>query len=256
LGQYTQLIWNSLNGRLFETSYILDAPSKLGTSFTPILLALVPVYALWHSSMALLVVQTIGLGVSALPLYWFARARLGRGLALALGTAYLLFPGLENISLSEFHEIAFATPLLAYVAFFLLRRSYRGFLVCLALALLVKEEIAFIAVILGAYIFLIQRQRRAGLALALGGAVWAVALLQYIIPFFRSGNFGSGFYYFSGGQLGGGSARYGYLGSNLSEIVATLLTRPDVILNVIGTPPAVEGQPLAMVSRVAGAAPP
>ena len=240
LGQYTQLMWNSLNGRLFETSYILDAPSKLGTSFTPILLALVPVYAVWHSSMALLVVQTIGLGLSALPLYWFARARLGRGLALALGVAYLLFPGLENIGLSEFHEIAFAVPLLAYATFFLLRRHYPRFLVCLALALLVKEEIAFIAVIFGVYVFFIQRNRRLGLALATFGVVWAVLLLQYLVPFFRSGDFGSGFYYFGSGQLGGGSARYGYLGHNLSEIFATILTRPDVIFDAIWTPAKIE----------------
>jgi uncharacterized membrane protein len=235
LGQYTQILWNSLNGRLLENTYILDAPIFLGKSFTPILLALVPLYAVWRSPIVLLIVQTLGLGLSALPLYWFVRARLGRGLGLVLGLAYLLFPGLENIGLSEFHEIAFATPLLAYATFFLLRRYYPGFLVCLALALLVKEEIAFIAIVFGVYIFFVQHQRRAGLALALFGAMWAVSLLQYVIPFVRSGNWGSGFYYFSDGQIGGGGARYGYLGRNLSEIFATILTRPDVIFNAIWT---------------------
>jgi uncharacterized membrane protein len=229
LGQYDQIIWNSLQGRLFENSFFPDAPNFLGKSFTPILLALTPLYALLPSPIVLLVLQTVALALGAFPLYWYARARLGNGLALILALAYLLSPALQNTNVAEFHEVALVTPFLAYTTFFLLRRHYRGFLVSLGLTLLIKEEIAFIAVMFGIYIFLFQRKRLLGAGLALFGMGWSVLLLQYLIPYFRTDVWGGTFYYFESGSLAGGGGRYGYLGKTLPEIITTILTRPDII---------------------------
>lgn len=229
LAQYDQIIWNSLHGRLFENSFFPDAPNFLGKSFTPILLAFVPLYALWASPIVLLIVQTVALALGALPLYWTARARIGRGLALAVALAYLLSPALQNTNVAEFHEVALVIPFLIYTTFFLLRRHYAGFLIGLALTLLIKEEIALITVMFGLYVFLFQRQLRLGLGLTLWGMLWTVLVLQYVIPYFRTGVWGGTFYYFEGGTLAGGGARYSYLGKNVPEIVTTLLTRPDII---------------------------
>ncbi len=240
LGQYGQLLWNSLNGRLLQGTFVRDADSFLGKSFTPILLAFVPLYAVWANPIVLLLVQTIGLGVSALPIYWFARERLGRGLALVVSLAYLLSPALENIGLTEFHEIALAPPLLAYATFFLLRRHHKGFLVCLGLALLVKEEIALIAIMFGIYIFFFQRRRGLGLAVAAFGAIWIVLLLQYLIPYFRGAAYGGTFYYFGEGVIGGGGTRYGYLGRSIPEILTTIFTKPGFVLQHVLIPEKIE----------------
>ncbi|MBI5035490.1 MAG: DUF2079 domain-containing protein [Chloroflexi bacterium] len=236
LGQYGQLIWNSLNGRLLEGTFVRDTETFLGKSFTPILLAFVPLYAVWSSPIVLLIVQVVGLGAGGFPIYWFARQRLGGTLALVIALAYYLYPGLEYIGLTEFHEIALAVPFLAYATFFLLREHYKGFFVCLGLALLVKEEIALIAIIFGVYIFLFQRKRWLGLGLAAFGAVWAVVLLQFLIPFFRGAQYGGTFYYFGQGSIGGGGTRYGYLGRSVPEILTTLITRPDFVLEHILVP--------------------
>lgn len=234
LGQYDQIVWNSLNGRLFENSFIPDAPNFLGKTFAPILLAFVPLYALWSTPIVLLVAQTVALGLGALPMYWFARARVGRGLAFMLAFAYLLSPAMQNTNVAEFHEVALLTPFLAYTAFFLLRQHYKGFLICLALSLLVKEEVAFIVVMFGVYIFLFQRRRAFGVGLALFGVAWTVLLLQFLIPYFRTGVWGGTFYYFGGGVLTGG--RYDYLGKSVSEILTTIFTRPDIIFAEISQP--------------------
>ncbi|MCX7839611.1 MAG: DUF2079 domain-containing protein, partial [Anaerolineae bacterium] len=229
LAQYDQIIWNSLHGRLFENSFFPDAPNFMGKSFTPILLAFVPLYALWASPIVLLIVQTVALALGALPIYWTARVRIGRGLALTLTLAYLLSPALQNTNVAEFHEVALVTPFLLYTTFFLLRRHYAGFLIGLGLTLLIKEEIALITVMFGLYIFLFQRQRGLGLGVTLFGVVWTVAVLQYVIPYFRTGIWGGTFYYFEGGTIAGGGARYSYLGKNIPEIITTILTRPDII---------------------------
>ncbi len=236
LGQYGQLIWNSLHGRLLEGTFVRDTATFLGKSFTPILLAFVPLYAVWPSPVVLLVVQVLGLAIAGFPLYWFARKRLGSALAWLVALTYYLHPGVQHIGLTEFHEIALAVPLLAFATFFLLREHYRGLLICLALALLVKEEIGLITTVFGIYILLFQHKRVLGLGIALFGIIWTVALLQVLIPFFRGAEYGGTFYYFGHGEIGSGGARYGYLGRSVPEIVITLVTRPDVVASAIWVP--------------------
>jgi uncharacterized membrane protein len=229
LAQYDQLVWNSLHGRLFENSLIPDAPLFIGKSFIPIMLAFVPMYAVWSNPIILLLVQAIALVSGVLPIYWFARQQLGHALALGVGCAYLLSPVIGHMNAIDFHEIALATPLLAYASFFLLRRNHKAFLITLAVALLVKEEIAFVAAGFGVFIFLFHKNRVLGLALALGGVAWGALLLQFVIPFFHGSQPGR-FYYFSSGWIAGGATRYGYLGNSLSEIALTVITRPDIVL--------------------------
>ncbi len=230
LAQYDQLIWNSLQGRLLENTLVRDAPLYLGKTFTPLLLAFVPLYAVWSNPVVLLLAQTLALGVSGLPIYWFARERLGSALALVVAAAFYLSPALEYINLDEFHEIALATPLLSFAIYFLLRRRYKGFLVCLTVTFLLKEEIAFIAFAFGIFIFLFHNEKRLGFALALFSALWGWLLLQYVIPFLRGADFGS-FYYVQ---------RYGYLGRTLPEIIGTLTTRPDIVVGNLLIPGKLE----------------
>ncbi len=230
LAQYSQLTWNSMHGRLFENTIVFDAPLILGKTFVPIILAFVPLYGLWSDPIVLLILQTSALAASAMPIYWFAKPRIGRVLALGFGVAFLIAPGLASINLHEFHEAPLMTFLLAYAIFFLLRRHSPGFLICLGVALLVKEEVAIIAIVLGIYILLVQRQWRLGSAVTLVGVASSILLLQYIIPFFRGAEFGAGFYYFSSGSVALGSSRYSYLGTNLSQIIVTLIARPDIVI--------------------------
>lgn len=236
LAQYDQIIWNSLQGRLFWQTYVADAPMFLGKSFTPILLAFVPLYAVWSNPIVLLCVQTSALTVAAFPLYWLARERLGKPLALVVVLAFLLYPALIGVNVVDFHEIALATPALAFATFFLLREHNKGFLVCLAIALLIKEEIAFIAAAFGIYILFVQRKRWLGAMLAIFGIGWLVLLLQYVIPFLNGTGLGGTFYYL------GGSAyqRYAYLGKGLADVLITLFTRPDIIIQHVVIPAKIE----------------
>lgn len=229
LAIFDQVVWNSLHSRLFENTILPDAPVLIGQRFSPILLAFVPLYALWNNAFALLLVQTLGIAISVLPLYWFARERLSQTWALLIATTYFLFPALQFVNLAEFHELALAIPLFAYATFFLLREKYLPFQVCLGVALLVKEEIALNVIMFGGFIFLFQRKRLFGLATMLFGATWFIVLLQFVLPQFSQGAFGEGYYYFGKG-IAAGVGRYDYLGNSLSEIALTLVTRLDLVL--------------------------
>ena len=237
LGIFDQAVWNSLRGRLLETSIPPDARVLIGARFSPILLAFVPLYTVWSSSLVLLIIQTLGIALGAFPIYWWARRQIGCPMSLIVVTSYLLFPALQYVNLFEFHEISLSVPLLAFATFFLLRQKYIPFLVCLGLVLLVKEEMAFVVSAFGLYVLLIQRKRWLGIGLVLFGAFWAVLLLEYVLPFFRGAE---GYYFFSHGMTGGAYERYGYLGKSLPEIVTTLVTRPFYVLEHVFIVPKIE----------------
>jgi uncharacterized membrane protein len=222
---FDQTIWNSLSGLLFENTIVPDAPNLLGQRFSPILIALTPLYVL-HDPRVLILIPAIASAFTIIPLYWFVRPLIGRGLAFCIAVAYFLSPGIQYSGLGQFYETILAMPLLGLTGTFLLRRQYLPFGICLGLTYLCKEEMSFVAVGLGGYIFLAQRQRKFGLALTLVGLIWGVALLEFVIPFLGGHQT---YYYFGGSALYGGG-HYDYLGSNIFEIAQTLFTRPDIVL--------------------------
>lgn len=233
LGLYDQLVWNTLNGRLFETTLLADVLFYFGKSFSPLIAAFVPFYALFRDPSTLIVVQTLAVAFSAFPIFWFARERLGRPLALVIAAAFLLSPAVESVNHIDVHIIAFAMPTLTLATYFLLRRHYTGLLVSLGIGLLIREEIGFIVIFFGLYIFFFQRRRWFGLGLALFGSAWTAFLVSYLIPYFQGS---STFYYFGGGKTEFAQMRYTYLGHSLKEVLLTIITRPDIVLREVFVP--------------------
>jgi uncharacterized membrane protein len=225
---FDQVIWNSLHGRLFETSITHLSSSWLGTHFAPILLALVPLYAIRADPQILLIFQTLALAFTAFPLYWLARKWLGNLLAVTITFAFFLFPALGYVNLAEFHEIALATPLLALAVYFLVGKRWIPFLVSFLLTLLLREEIAFIAIAFG-FIILFQGRPRLGLGLVVFGLFWALVLFQYVIPYFSTTKsyVVTGFHYAS-------------FGNSPIEVVYSILSKPDLVLRTIFTPTKAE----------------
>lgn len=223
-GLFNQVLWNSLHGRLFENTFFYDAPVLLGQRFSPILVALLPLYAPFPSPHVLDILPPMAITLGVLPLYLFARERLGRPLAFVIILTYFLSPGIQATALEHFYEIKIALPLLMFATFFLLKRRYIPFLVCLGVALLCKEEVGFIVAGFGLYLVVFQRKVSFGILLTLFSILWTGLLLFAVIPYFQGGNA----YYYIGGS--GHSQYYGYLGTTIAEVATTILTRPDIVV--------------------------
>lgn len=127
----------------------LDAPivnikgpdyNLLGDHFHPILIALAPFYRLWPSGLTLLVIQALLFAISVYPLTALARERFGHAVAVLIGSSYVLSWGLINAVWAQFHEIAFAVPLIAFGLVQYLRGHYRSASVLIALLVFVKED--------------------------------------------------------------------------------------------------------------------
>lgn len=74
---------------------------------------LAPFYRLWPTARTLLVAQAALIAVSVLPLTAWARRALGSQAAVAVGLCYGLSWGIASAVGFDFHEVAFAVPLLA-----------------------------------------------------------------------------------------------------------------------------------------------
>ena len=121
LGIFTQSMWSTINlGRPFY--YTIEAAANpsmnfMGAHFSPVLLLVVPIYALYQSPLTLLVLQSFVIGLAALPLYWIAERKLQSKLwGLTFAVAFLLHPALHGMNCFDFHVEAFI-PLFFFLAF-------------------------------------------------------------------------------------------------------------------------------------------
>ncbi len=99
-----------------------------------------PFYRLFPSPVTLLVAQVLLTAVSVVPVCRAARALLGTGVSRVIGAAYGFSWGLQQMTVFDFHEIAFAVPLLACSLSALVRRRPRAAVAWALPLVLVKED--------------------------------------------------------------------------------------------------------------------
>jgi uncharacterized membrane protein len=217
-----QVVWNTVHGRFFASS--VEVENAFADHFQPLMLALVPLYALVPSTKLLLWVQTLGLAAGAVPLYRFARRRLNSiGLALAIAAAYLLYPAVGFVNRFDFHPEALAIS--AFIAAFdaLDRNKLKAASFWLLVPLLSKENLGFSVAAFGLYAALFRRRIRFGLAWAgLGLAVSSITMF-WLIPTLRHGPSDT-------------LARYAWLGETPSQMLRTLVIRPRYVWQNLADP--------------------
>jgi uncharacterized membrane protein len=143
LGIFMQVMWNTVHGRLFYYTYelsVVPSGNFLALHFSPILLLVVPFYALFPRAETLLILQSSALGFGAVPLYLLAKKVLNQRLiALTVATVYLLYPPLQGINWFDFHPEAFLVPLLLLVYYAVESNNIGLLYASVALALSVDE---------------------------------------------------------------------------------------------------------------------
>ena len=160
-----------------------DDVHLLGDHFHPILVLLAPVWWIWPSGLALLWTQALLFGISAIPLTRMAVDRLGPVLGSLAGTAYVFSFGLQSAAAVQFHEIAFAVPLLAFSLTALLRGRIPAAILWAAPLVLVKEDLGLTVAVLGGVIALRDRAYRLeGAGLACWGIGWFLLSTFVILP--------------------------------------------------------------------------
>ena len=153
----------------------------LGDHFSPLLALLAPFYRLWPTPITLLVAQAVLVALSAAVVMRAAVAHLGRAAGIAVGVAYGLSYGLQSGVAAEFHEFAFAVPLLALSGAAYLDRDWRRCALWALPLLLVKEDLGLTVAALGVAL-LLSGARRWGIGLLTAGLVGFALTVGLLIP--------------------------------------------------------------------------
>ncbi len=193
----------------------------LGDHAAWIFYPLAVLYKIYPSVYWLFAVQAIALAFSALPIWYLAKqARLKESQAIAIATAYLLYPLVFNVNIFDFHPEVIAVP--ALLAAVLAARSRQIGWFCLSILLVFgcKAVLALTVSAMGVWLLVFEKRRLYGAIALVSGILWFAIATKIIIPFF-------------GGSVASVERhlyRYSYLGNSFPEIFKNLLFHPEIIL--------------------------
>ncbi len=183
LGIFDQAIWH-LSRFERPASTVGGYANIFGDHFHPILLLLVPLYSAWPAAETLLVAQAALLGASTIPVFLYARLRVGDRTASAFAIAYGLFWGMQKAAAFDFHEIAFA-PLLIGTAILAVETGRLRLFWAAAVALcLVKEDLIPVVAMFALRLAVLGHIRHAAAAAAVALFGFA-AVMQFVIPWVK-----------------------------------------------------------------------
>ncbi len=154
LGIFTEYVKQYANLRAPIVDIRASGFNLLGDHFQPIVAVLAPVFRVFPSAATLLIAQALLAAASVFAVSQVAREKLGTGPGRAVAIAYGFSWGLQQMVNFDFHEIAFAVPLLAFSLSALARgRTRTAFWWALPLVF-VKEDQGFTVAAIGLYMVL------------------------------------------------------------------------------------------------------
>ena len=218
LAVFEQSFWQTLHGKFMYN--IFENKNHFAVHFSPFLVILVPLYALWQSPYLLLISQSLALALAALPLYLLAKDLLNKKWAIVTAILYLIYPSLHWLNLFDFHEVPFAIPLILAAFYFLNKNDHLKSGIFLILTALVAENMIVAVFFIGLYLFLFKN-RKLGLAVASASLIYFILVGKILMP-----------------ALGGGIVRlyrYAQFGQTATEIIIGVITQPALTFQTIFT---------------------
>jgi uncharacterized membrane protein len=155
---YDQGIWLISRG---HTPFVtLMGRNLFGDHSSFILLLLVPFYWVISNTSFLFVVQSIVIALGALPVYYFSKSCMrSEGLGALMAVLYLVHPAIGWTNLENFHPDSALGVLVATAIWAAHSKRWIWYWVAVALALLVKEDVAFVLAPLGLWVAVYQHRK-------------------------------------------------------------------------------------------------
>jgi uncharacterized membrane protein len=163
LGNYNQALYTTLHGHGL-LYYVADLPvtggSMMGVHFSPILLMILPIYAIYPAPPTLLVLKTFVLALGAYPLYRLAKYCLKASQwGLLFSVAYLFNPVLQGINWFDFHPEDFFPTFCLFSLYYGIKGDWAKYLLFVVLALTTTEHSAILVLVNSLYLLWINRSK-------------------------------------------------------------------------------------------------
>jgi len=177
------LIYGGLHGKFLESTVVFPTEpgkylanhAKFGTYL------FLPIYALYPKPETLLVLQSFMLGLSALPLYGFARRHVSDVMAAAVALVFLCYYPMHSANFSEFQNVPIATFFLFSLVW---AAETRRWLICglaTAAALLLREDIPIGVAVIGGFLMLSGYRSFPGFVIATAALTYFVYLRFHVM---------------------------------------------------------------------------
>lgn len=141
---------------------------------------LAPFYFLWRDVRMYLILEPLIVALGVFPIYFFARKRLGKILALGVSFSYLFSLGVQYALDYPGHADVRLTTFLAFLFYFLFRRNHKPVYVMALLCLFTKESAAFYLVFLGLFAIFVLKEKRLGATLIAFSLLFLVLVSGYL----------------------------------------------------------------------------
>lgn len=214
LAQNEQTIWNTSQGRWFETSPFVTLRHDFDDGIVPFELLLAIPYALVPNTFTLLFLQSLALASGAIPLFLLAREKMSVWVALCIALAYLFHVTVTRMNMYEFQLRSFVLPFFLFGFYFFAKNRFGLFILFAVLMLSCKSEVALTLPMFGVYAWMTKKSLRWIVTPIVMGAAYFAFVFGFVLPNYAPGN------------LIGGAYGYSWLGNNFAAMVVTLVTRP------------------------------
>jgi len=228
IGAVDNMMWWTSHGYPYRISFAGDL-SNLAFHADFFSMALAPVYAIFPSPYTMIFLQSLGLGLAAVPVYLIVRHLWqDEAAAVLMAAAFLFLPSIVSGNLNQLHFITYAPVLLLFTAYFFVTRQFRKFIILALLACSVRENVALGIGMFGIWAWTERREWKWRLTPILGGAAYFLAATQLVIPWALHGHPWHLGKYFS------------YLGTAPVEIATTAITHPGLVIHHLLSGPNIQ----------------
>lgn len=217
---FNQVTW--VLARFKGATSTIRGMNLFGDHMAPILFFLVPFQWIRGSAPALLSIQTVAMGLGAIPIYLLARDKLeSRGVGLVVALAYLVYPALQHFNLFDFHPESLGMVFLLFAFLAIDRRRFGWFYVLCIGAAICKEDMVLAVLVLGILVYF-KYDKRAGKIVTFGSLAYFLLSVLVLLPAFAP----------QGYQYGG---RLGQFGETPVEAVKNMFLHPRHTFEVVAT---------------------
>jgi uncharacterized membrane protein len=177
------LMFGGLHGHFLESPVVFpDDPKKYlanHAKFGGYLF--LPIYALYPRAETLLVLQSTLIGVSALPLFAFARRHISEWLACLVTLAYLAYYPMHGASFSEFQYVPIAGFFVLTTIWAAETRRWAIFGIIAVVGMTMREDIPIGMALVGAFLLVSGHRAIPGLLLCAFATLYFVVLRFYVM---------------------------------------------------------------------------
>lgn len=235
LGIYDNTFWNSAHGNWMKCTFVRGG-THLSAHFDPIIIVLSPIYRLYPRAETILVLQTVWLASSGIPLYLHARRTLrSPWLAAACVLVFYATPALHGVNLFDFHSLALMIPLAMWLVYAIDANKPVLYGCVLPLFLLVREDMPLVASMIALYAILMKRPRWGVITILLSVAYLFALKKITIYVLGDAGKTHDYQYYYEELIHNNASGVFGLVLSSLSDPAAALavLSKPEKLFYFI-----------------------